>query len=169
MSILIVQYRLFILSGCRLDLSFQYTTRKLRDQAFGINIFMSAAYWGSQTSYLSSISLKSPSTQSSSYHQFYSIIMEKSSNHQLLNSKISISRFPKFSISTAFKAHIHQIISQFRPNLQPTGKPKPPLIAAQCNCLGDMELISFPLLRGGCILVPEPLIKKLRPLYFYNF
>ena len=40
---------------------------------------------------------------------------------------------------------------------------------AQCNCLGDMELISFPLLRDGCILVPEPLIKKLRPLYFYNF
>ena len=82
---------------------------------------------GSQTSYLHSFSLKSPSTQTSSYHQFYSFIMEKSSNHQLLNGKISISSFPKFSISTAFKAQIHQIITKFKPNLQSTGNPKPPL------------------------------------------
>ena len=82
---------------------------------------------GSHTSYLHSFSLKSPSTQTSSYHQFYSFIMEKSSNHQLLNGKISISSFPKFSISTAFKAQIHQIITKFKPNLQSTGNPKPPL------------------------------------------
>ena len=80
---------------------------------------------GSHTSYLHSFSLKSPSTQTSSYHQFYIFIMEKSSNHQLLNGKISISSFSKFSISTAFKAQIHQIISKFKPNLQSTGKPKP--------------------------------------------
>ena len=81
---------------------------------------------GSHTSYLHSFSLKSPSTQTSSYHQFYSFIMEKSSNHQLLNGKISISSFPKFSISTAFKAQIHQIITKFKPNLQSTGNPNPP-------------------------------------------
>ena len=84
---------------------------------------------GSHTSYLHSFSLKSPSTQTSSYHQFYSFIMEKSSNHQLLNGKISISSFPKFSISTAFKAQIHQIITKFKPNLQSTGNPKPPLVS----------------------------------------
>ena len=133
------QYRLFILLGCRLDLSCQKAIRKLREQALGIDILMSAAYRGSKTSYLSSIRLKSPSTQSSSYHQFYSIIMEKSSNHQLLNSKISISRFPKFSISTAFKAQIHQIISKFRPNLQSTGKPKPPLIVVNLLLVEIME------------------------------
>ena len=82
---------------------------------------------GSHTSYLHSFSLKSPSTQTSSYHQFYSFIMEKSSNHQLLNGKISIFSFLKFSISTAFKAQIHQIITKFKPNLQSTGNPKPPL------------------------------------------
>ena len=52
--------------------------------------------------------------------------MKKSSNHQLLNSKISISRFPKFSISTVLKAQIHQIISKFKPNLQSTGNHTPP-------------------------------------------
>ena len=82
----------------------------------------------SQPSYLHSFSLKSPSTQTSSYHQFYSFIMEKSSNHQLLNAKISISNFPKFFISTAFKGQIHQIISKFKPNLQSTGKHNPPLL-----------------------------------------
>ena len=81
---------------------------------------------GSHTSYLHSFSLKSPSTQTSSYHQFYIFIMEKSSNHQLLNGKISISSFPKFSISTAFKDQIHQIITKFRPNLQSTGNPTLP-------------------------------------------
>ena len=39
--------------------------------------------------------------------------------------KISISSFPKFSISTAFKAQIHQIITKFKPNLQSTGNPNP--------------------------------------------
>ena len=86
---------------------------------------------GSHTSYLHSFSLKSPSTQTSSYHQFYSFIMEKSSNHQLLNGKISISSFPKFSISTAFKAQIHQIITKFKPILQSTGNPKLPLVAVK--------------------------------------
>ena len=68
---------------------------------------------GSPSSYLHSFSLKSPSTQTSSFHQFYSFIMEKSSNQQLLNGKIFISSFPKFSIYTAFNAQIHQIISKF--------------------------------------------------------
>ena len=87
---------------------------------------------GSHTSYLHGFSLKSPSTQTSSYHQFYSFIMEKSSNHQLLNGKISISSFPKFSISTAFKDQIHQIITKFKPYLQSTGNPKPPLSTPLC-------------------------------------
>ena len=90
-------------------------------------ILVSEVFRRSTTSYLHSFSPKSPSTQSSSHHQFYSISMQKSSNHQLLNAKISISNFPKFSISTAFKAQIHQIISKFKPNLQSTGKHKPPL------------------------------------------
>ena len=102
-----------------------------------IEIFINVSGLGeSHTSYLHSFSLKSPSTQTSSYHQFYSFIMEKSSNHQLLNGKISISSFPKFSISTAFKAQIHQIITKFKPNLQSTGNPNPPHIWK----IGEMEL-----------------------------
>ena len=66
----------------------------------------------------------------------------------------------------------HVLINYYKPKIN-TDKVEFNLIdiwtRPQCNCLGDMELISFPLLRGGCILVPEPLIKKLRPLYFYNF
>ena len=88
---------------------------------------MAVVFRVSQKSCLHSFSPKSSSTQSSSHHQFYSIIMEKSSNHQLLNAKISISNFPKFSISPAIKAQIHQIISKFKPNLQSTGKHNPPL------------------------------------------
>ena len=89
---------------------------------------MAVVFRVSQKSCLHSFSPKSSSTQSSSHHQFYSIIMEKSSNHQLLNAKISISNFPKFSISPAIKAQIHQIISKFKPNLQSTGKHNPPPI-----------------------------------------